>query len=336
MTDSMDAAIYRRPGEIEVAPIGIPAPTGGEALVEIDYCGICGTDLHFVLDGWGRPDSVFGHEWSGTVVDGAGALTPGTPVVGLPAVACGTCRPCLAGRPSMCTDRREIGTGPEQGAYTRFVTLDARRLMPVPAGVEQRHAAYTEPLAVALHAVNVSPVGPGDRALVFGAGPIGAAIIAILVDRGIEVAAVEPGQVRQGLAAALGATVVAVDDLDRPDHPGTVAADAVDVVFESSGARAAAETALTQLVSGGTLVIVGTGMDFPRLDTNRVLLNELHLTGAFEYDIDGFDDALALIGSGRLRLDLLIEPESVGLEGLLDAMNRLRAGELAGKVLVHP
>lgn len=236
----------------------------------------------------------------------------------------------------MCSGRAEIGTGPVQGAYTRFVTLDARRLMPVPDGIGQREAAFTEPLAVALHAVNTTPVEPGERALVFGAGPIGAAIIAILVDRGIEVSAVEPGTVRRQLAADLGATVRDVDDLDRPGHPATEPEGAVHAVFESSGARAAAEAALTQLLPGGTLMIVGTGMDFPRLDTNRVILNELHITGAFEYDADGFADALELIGSGRLPLDLLIEPEAVGLDGLLDAMNRLRAGELAGKVLVHP
>ena len=83
-------------------------------------------------------------------------------------------------------------------------------------------------------------------------------------------------------------------------------------------------------------MLVGTGLDFPRLDTGRIILNELVVTGAYNYDDDGFAAALDLIGSGSLPLDLLLEPEAVGLEGLLDAMVRLRAGEVAGKVMVRP
>ena len=134
----------------------------------------------------------------------------------------------------------------------------------------------------------------------------------------------------------LGARAVAPDDLRVPSHPGRTAPDASQVVFESSGARAAAEVGLTQVAAGGTFVIVGTGMDFPRLDTNRVLLNELHITGAYNYDADGFAAALGLIRSGTLPLDELLEPEAVPLDGVLDAMTRLRAGDLAGKVLVTP
>ncbi|NIT94218.1 MAG: hypothetical protein GWM91_01575, partial [Actinobacteria bacterium] len=80
---------------------------------------------------------------------------------------------------------------------------------------------------------------------------------------------------------------------------------------------------LTQVTAGGTFVIVGTGMDFPRLDTNRVLLNELHITGAYNYDADGFAAALGLIRSGTLPLDELLEPAAVPLDGVLDAMTRL-------------
>ena len=147
---------------------------------------------------------------------------------------------------------------------------------------------------------------------------------------------VELAEVRLELAAALGATVFRPDELTIPDHPGETPEPGYHIVYESSGARSASETGLTQLVGGGTLVIVGTGLDFPRLDTNRVILNELHITGAFNYDADGFGAALDLIASGTLPLDLLIHPETVGLEGMLDAMTQLRSGEIAGKVLVTP
>tara|TARA_B110000014_G_scaffold107622_1_gene73819 strand:- start:462 stop:716 length:255 start_codon:yes stop_codon:yes gene_type:complete len=84
------------------------------------------------------------------------------------------------------------------------------------------------------------------------------------------------------------------------------------------------------------MVLVGTGMDFPRLDSNRIILNELVVTGAYTYGANGIASALDLISSGLLPLDALIEPESVGLDALFDTMVRLRAGEVAGKVLVRP
>jgi threonine dehydrogenase-like Zn-dependent dehydrogenase len=333
----MKAAIYRSRGEIEVVDIAKPEADDGRALVGIDFCGICGTDLHMVIDGWGTPGSVFGHEWSGRIVDpGGSGLAIGATVVAVPSVACGHCERCREGRTSLCLNRPAAGNGPERGAFAAFVDLDPARLLEVPDGVDARAAAYTEPLAVALHAVTLSDIADNQRALVFGAGPIGAAIIAILRTRGIDVAAVEPGDKRGALAEALGASVWAPADVTAPGHPGETLPDGFDAVFETSGVRAAVESGLGQLVGGGVLMLVGTGLDFPKLDTNRIILNELQVTGAFNYDPNGFQDALALIASGALPLDLLIEPDTVDLHGVLDAMQRLRAGELPGKVMVTP
>jgi len=107
-------------------------------------------------------------------------------------------------------------------------------------------------------------------------------------------------------------------------------------VLECSGKRAAMEAGLAQLVRGGTLVLVGAGIDPPHFDPNRILLNELVVTGAFNYDAGGFEEALALLASGDLPVDELLEPEVVRLDGLLDAMVGLAEGRLAGKVLVRP
>jgi cyclohexanecarboxylate-CoA ligase len=90
------------------------------------------------------------------------------------------------------------------------------------------------------------------------------------------------------------------------------------------------------LARGGTMVIVGISMDYPRLDTSRMILNELVVTGAYEYDPDGLTAALDLIASGVLKMDVLLEPDPVGLDGILEVMGRLRSGEVAGKVLVQP
>ena len=93
------------------------------------------------------------------------------------------------------------------------------------------------------------------------------------------------------------------------------------------------ESALDQLDYAGTLVFVGTGHDLPRVNHNRAIVLELTLMGAYNYDADGFASALDLLASGRLPLELLIEPDDVFLDTLLPTMHRLAAGELPGKVL---
>ena len=339
MAVTMPAAVYRRPGELDVTDVAVPELGPRDALVEVAYCGVCGTDLHMVLDGWGAPDTIFGHEWSGRVA-AAGSearINEGAAVVGRGWAECGRCEQCRAGRTGLCSHRPLAGLDDgHSGAFARYLVTDHRNLTAVPDGVGLREAAYAEPLAVAMHAVTRGAFQPGGRAMVFGCGPIGAAVLAVLVARGGEVTVVEPSEPRQDLARRLGAVVRSADELETPDHPGQVPADAVGWVFETSGARQAAQAGLTQLAGGGTMVIVGIGMDYPRLDTNRVILNELVVTGAYEYDPDGLSAALDLISSGVLPMEVLLEPDPVGLDGILDIMGRLRSGEVAGKVLVQP
>jgi len=196
------------------------------------------------------------------------------------------------------------------------------------------------PLAVALHGIHQGHAASGQRVLVLGAGPIGALSIAALRAMGIDdVTCAEPSPARQALAAAVGAaTVLHPDDLVVPSiaEPGLVVDDAVDLVLECSGKARAMEAGLAQLVRGGTLVLVGAGIEPPRFDPNRILLNELVITGSFVYDQGGFEQALELLGSGSMPVDALLEPDDVPLDGLLDAMRGLAEGRLAGKVLVRP
>src|SRR5215213_9446158 len=158
----MPAAVYRGPRRLEVEERPVPRPGPGDVLVEVSHCGVCGSDLHFVLEGWGRPGSVGGHEYAGRVVDlGAGVTgwAVGDGVVGGPRPACGACRACAAGRDAP-------GAGGPDGAFARYVQVPAGALVPVPAGLDLRTAALAEPLAVALHAINRSGVAAGGRALV--------------------------------------------------------------------------------------------------------------------------------------------------------------------------
>jgi 2-desacetyl-2-hydroxyethyl bacteriochlorophyllide A dehydrogenase len=284
---------------------------------------------------------VGGHEWSGRIAavgPGVGSWTVGTAVVGGELVGCGACAMCAAGRPSLCQRRPPVtGTG-HDGAFAQFVVTSAAGLVPVDDGVPLRTAALTEPLAVAMHAITRGGVGPSDRVLVTGAGPIGLLAVAALRPRGVDdVVVSEPAPSRRERALAVGASLaVTPAQLEVPAMPMDLVGEPFDAVLECSGRADAMEAGLGQLGRGGRLVLVGTGMHAPRLDNNRILLNELVITGAYNYDGGGFTAALALLGSGVLPVDLLIEPEDVPLSGLLDAMQKLASAELAAKVLVNP
>ncbi|HVM41705.1 MAG TPA: alcohol dehydrogenase catalytic domain-containing protein [Acidimicrobiia bacterium] len=339
----MAAAVAHGPRDLRIEDVPVEAPAPGTVVVEVAYCGVCGSDLHAVLDGWGRPGSIHGHEWSGRVVavgDGVDRWHEGDAVVGGPAPTCGRCGPCRAARPSLCIERPTPMAEASKGAYAAFKVAGADELWAVPDGLDLRTAALTEPLAVALHAVTRSGVAPGQRALVMGAGPIGALVITALRAVGVDdVTVCEPNPLRRDLALEIGAhEVVEPDEIDVPSmfEPLRLPDRPFDVALECSGKGVAMEAAITQVGKGGTFVLVGAGIDQPRFDPNRILLNELIVTGAYEYDATGFDDALALLAAGRIPVDDLVEADDVALPDLLDAMERLAAGDIAGKVMVTP
>lgn len=337
----MRAAVYRGEGRVDVEEWPSPTPGSGDVLIEVSHCGVCGTDLHLVLEGMGSPDTIGGHEYSGRIAavgDGVRGWSVGDLVVGGAAPGCGRCRACQEGRPSLCQARWNVTTAESQGAFAEYTCVAEGALVRVPAGLGLREAALAEPLAVALHAITRSGVSAGDRVLVTGAGPLGLLLLAALRAHDVgDLTVSEPAPRRRQRAGEVGAEVlVEPDALETPAMPFTLVDAPFDVAFECSGNPRAMESALGQLAAGGTLVLVGTGMRRPRFNHNRILLNELVVTGAYNYDLGGFDAALDLLASGALPTSDLIEPGDVPLEGLRDAMDRLAAGELAGKVMIAP
>jgi 2-desacetyl-2-hydroxyethyl bacteriochlorophyllide A dehydrogenase len=339
----MPVAAYQRPGVLEVEERPVPTPGPGEVLVEVDHCGICGSDIHMLLDGWAdKPGRVAGHEWTGTIVAvGEGAdWSVGERVVGGPSPRCGKCRRCLEGKPSQCENRDGGIDDGHDGAFARYIRTRAVSVLRLPEGMNPRAAALAEPMAVALHGITRSGVSVGDTVMVFGAGPIGALSLAALRAKGIgPVTVVEPGERRRELALALGADEV-VDPADLETfprwEPEKIAERAVHVVLECSGKKAAMEVGFQQLRRGGTMALVGAGLDPPTFDPNRFLLNELHVCGSFVYDEGGFENALEMLASPGFPVDLLIDAEDVPLDRISDALVGLAEGRIAGKVMVVP
>ena len=340
----MAAAVYRSPGVLAVEARPVPRPGPDELVVRVHSCGICGSDIHQLRDGWGsRPGTVAGHEWSGTIAavgDDVTGWAVGEHVVGGASPRCGTCRRCREGKPSQCENRALMTGGHADGAFAEYILCRAAGVLRLPEGLSPRHAALAEPLSVALHGITRSGVAPGDTVMVFGAGPIGALSIAALSATGItDITVVEPHEPRRRLATDLGATTV-VDPADLDVFPSwepeRLSARAVHVVLECSGHKAAIQAAFHQLLRGGILVMVGAGIDHPTFDINRMILNELTVTGSFVYDLGGFERALALLASEDFPADLLIDPADVPLNAIGEALEDLAVGRIAGKVMVVP
>lgn len=342
---TMPAVVLKGLRHVEVEDRPVPTVGPHEVLLEVSHCGICGSDLHFMVEweGAAQPGAIEGHEYSGTIVALGSEVegwSIGEEVVGGPSPRCGVCEYCLVGRPSLCLERGKVGAGDDvwQGAFALYKAVNAAEMLRVPAGLSMRHAALVEPMAVALHGITrAGGVRPGARYLVTGGGPIGFLSVAALKAEGVaDVVVSEPHAGRRALCERLGARAVDPSELRMPMMPHDLVDEPFDVVLECSGHREALEAGLAQLKRAGTLVLVGAGIRRPRFDNNRILLNELTITGSFVYDADGFPRALELLASGRVPLDVLVEPDDVPLDGLLDAALGLHEGRLAAKVMVVP
>ncbi len=344
MPTVMSAAVYQSPGVVTVEDRPVPRPGPDQLVVRVHHCGICGSDIHQLRDGWGfKPGAVAGHEWTGTIAALGDAVTDwavGERVVGGSSPKCGSCRRCREGKPSQCENRSSPITDNTDGAFAEFILVRAAGVLRLPDSLSARHAALAEPLAVALHGITRSGIAVGDTCMVFGAGPIGALTIAALRAQGIDdITVVEPSERRRELALSVGASEV-IDPSDLEIFPSwepeRLSSRAVHVVLECSGHKAAIEAGFHQLRRGGVLVMVGAGIEHPTFDPNRMILNELQVCGSFVYDLGGFERALELLASDGFPNDRLIDPVDVPLNGVADALEALATGRIAGKVMVVP
>jgi len=192
----------------------IEDPQPGHIQVRVTSVGICGSDLHNFADGHvGDTLSVYpmvlGHEPAGVVVKvgaGVSGWSVGDPALLEPAIYCYHCEFCMTGRHNVCSNLRFLSQPQDPGFFRDFVNLPERNLLPLPKGLSLMHATLFEPLAVVLHSMEFVKPRPGETAVVFGTGPIGAMTVAVLKMSGISrVWAVDPVQHRREQALLAGA-----------------------------------------------------------------------------------------------------------------------------------
>jgi threonine dehydrogenase-like Zn-dependent dehydrogenase len=319
-----------------------PVPGPGQVLVGVKACGICGSDLHFAkhgadvlelndqIEGFGGGgmnidldrDVFMGHEFSAEVLEAGpdtDAPAQGTLVTSLPVLLSAT------GVEPIVYSNRTIG------GYAERMLLSAPLLTPIPNGLDPRHAALTEPLAVGLHAVNKSAIERGEAAVVLGCGPIGIAIVAALRHRGVEtIVAADYSARRRELALAVGATST-VDPADGSPFDSA----RPSVVFEAVGVPGIIDDILRRAPVGARVVVAGVCMQADAFHPYFAIAKQINVQFVLAYDPTEFTDCLRAIAEGDIDVAPMITGE-VGLDGVGAAFDELAHPDVHCKILVTP
>lgn len=343
MSDASLGVVAHAAGDLRVEPVTLREPGDDEAVVEVAYGGICGSDLHYWQHGAAgesilRAPMVLGHEVVGTVMraaaDGSGPQV-GSRVAVHPLTPAGDGRTRYpADRPNLSPASTYLGSALRfphtEGAFVKHATLPSRMLRSLPDSLGLRDAALVEPASVAWHAVVRAGDVAGRSALVIGAGPIGALVVAVLERAGAAgITAVDMHEFPLDIARQVGAT-----DTLFATQADEIARVQADVVFECSGSPRGLASALRGATRGGRVVMVGLlpSGDQP-VPISIAITRELELIGAFRFN-DEIDQVIAALADGSLHVAPIVTHE-FAVEDALAAFSVARDAGTSSKVLLR-
>jgi len=312
------AARFYDQKDIRLEDVPVPrVKAPDDVLVQVAWCGICGTDLHeyvvgpivtpvrpHPLTGATLPQTL-GHEFSARVVEvGADVVgvRVGDRVAVMPAIVCGRCHYCRRGLGHLCLKFACTGLSAETGGLAQFAVLKDYQVSALPNTVSDVDGAVVEPASVAAYGIDRAGVRGGDVVLITGAGPIG--ILSALYANAVGAATVviaEPNPNRADLARAI--DVGPVLDPGQEDFSDVIAeltdGVGVDVVAECSGSTPGLSTALTSVRRRGAIVQTGLHTKPATLDGMALSEKDVSLIGSWCYLITDWPRIIRLIGSGK-------------------------------------
>lgn len=310
---------------IEVGDLSLKQPVEGEALLRVVAVGLCGSDAHWfetgsIGDTQLDEKLVLGHEF--TAVIDSGERT-GERVVVDPAIPCLACEQCIDGRANLCSELRFAGHVPENGALAAAMNWPERCLVPLPDTVSDEVGTLSEPLGVALHAIDLAGLSAPTAIGVVGCGPVGLlTILALRATRSDSVAAVELLEHRRRVAGDLGAEVGEIQG--EPE-----------VVFETAGTDEAVARAVDWVRPGGRILMVGIpSSDITGLVASRVRRKELTLVWCRRMAPGDLNRAVELIDKDPGVFESLVT-ERYDLSQTAEAFEAM-VEKTGVKVVVHP
>lgn len=336
----MIAAQMESIDHMKIKELPKPVLQAGEALIKVQYCGICGTDIHILKGGHAtaRYPLVAGHEFVGELVELNGVshnCKVGDRVVAQPFFSCQICEACAQGSDNVCKDLCFIGAHTD-GGFAQYVKVPIYKMYPVNE-IDPKLAALTEPLAVAVHDVRRSGLKVSQTVLIIGGGPIGLLIALVARLAGArKIVVAEISEFRRKAAQEMG--FVALDPLaetyheDLLDHTDGLG---FDVVFEVSGSAAGALAMSEYAKSRASVVVVGMATKPHPVNLAQVFMKELDMKGVRIHSQYNFVGAINLLKSGVLNAELeKLVSYIYPLEKIGEAFDLIMTGDQFFKVLI--
>ena len=348
----MKAARWHGKKDIRVEEIEEPKIQPGMVKIKVQWCGICGSDLHEYVAGpilvpkdephpisKDKAPVVMGHEFSGDVIEigeGVTRIDVGDRVTVEPILNCGECDACRLGRYNLCVYLGFHGLAGGGGGFSEITMVPEHMVHKLPDHMTYEQGALVEPAAVALHSIRQSQLKAGDKVAVFGAGPIGLLNIQAAIAAGAsEVYAVELSKERKELAEKIGAIVIDPTEVDPVAEIIRLTEGGVDIAFEVTGVPSVLQQTIDVTTFEGQTVIVSIWEKKANFQPNNLVLKERHLTGIIAYR-HIFPAVMDLIAQGKFQADVLITKKidlddivDEGFESLVNEKNQV-------KILVRP
>lgn len=343
----MKALRWHNVKDLRLDNIEEPSAKKGEVKLKIQWCGICGSDLHeytagpiFIPAGAPHPLTgdqapiVMGHEFSGQVVEvgeGVTNISVGDRVTVEPVYSCGECEACKQGKYNLCSKMGFYGLAGGGGGFSEYASVPAHMIHKLPDNVSFEQGALVEPSAVALHAVKQSKVKVGDKVAVFGTGPIGLLVIEALKAAGAaEIYAVELSEQRRQKAEELGAIGIDPTKSDTVEQLKQLTNGGVDVSFEVTGVSPVLTQAINCTKFNGQTMIVSIFEKEASVHPQNIVMQERDVTGIIGYR-DVFPAVISLMAQGYFPADKLVTKRislndvvEEGFEGLLKERNHIK------------
>lgn len=318
----MQALRYEN-GRLAVAEVPKPR-RAEEAVVRVMFSGICNTDVEIVR-GYAGFQGTIGHEFVGTVESApSGSLAVGQRVVGEINAGCGHCPLCAGGDSRHCPNRTVLGIVGRDGAHAEFLQLPSVNLLPVPDEVPDHRAVFTEPLAAACGVMERATITKDRRVAVIGDGKLGLLCAQVLSLTGAPTLLVGKHAEKLNLAARRGIETATIDIVRKRKRE-------FDVVVEASGAESGFTLALDLLRPRGVLVLKSTFHGATKMDTARIVVDEISVVGS---RCGRFGPALDLLRKNAVDVENLISEEYALGDGLRAMQRATEKGVL--KVLLKP